>query len=964
MNRHFTSIELLVFWLMLILVPIIVVGWGWKSFLDHQTMYRQQQIERDLVNEAWYYQTDLQPTKAIDRQLKAVHDEFGFGEQTTPEKRRRFDSIDRAFFDEFLAAVEKRVGCRPLCVVLASGMRNGATIVGWNRAYAPTREKLRALRDCLRNWIDEHWRIWPSPQADRIGLSINRRFRTLFGADANLTSTSEFATEFVTHFRGFGGGFIVCGHGPRLNHDQKHPRLGHFLLVFHEHELNLQTLLKSCRTPFTPHMRRRIRWIRPTALPYLRRDATGVVYAEALRLSRTQRQLIRHGKTKYPGKVPVAEVSLPLQYCVAYEANLSWVIGLLQTAWFLAGTLLIISLAVHGIPVALGISARLAWGFLLALFPALAGICLLMSGWLFMRDGLQPSLAITEVDRTFDRIDDQLKAGILAKSREAQEMKRELLNLQHLGDEQAVAKIESWFEKTAFDMVFILYSSGREVFWNKTKVRSDPGMIKLFRHLMRDFFQTKSAGRESTADSLLAKTMTEQFVDAEKMARFLERGESLSRTPMGSLNQTVIPLYLRDPASGKLLAMVFLKGFMHFTDQHMDELLEQFGRDPDIGNGFERRSFAYSYYNPVYPSINDRSFPRGNDPYEEWKSLQPFAKRALNENVERIEQKARSDDKREWVRTRFLEATFFIAIGCVTEEAWNRLRPMLWGLVLVFLLALSFWGMQRETGRILAGPLDVLQEALRAAASGNFQWQLKLSPHDEFGATGGVFNHMAEKLIEREKMSRFVSEDILDRVSGGEEAAIQPGQGEQVETTVLVSDIRSFTTLSEQYAADQMVEMLNDYFTAMEDGIAREKGVIVSYIGDAIVAHFPQREGLDDCAVRAARAAWAMRQALIMLNRQRQSTGRFAVRTGIGLATGTLVSGVAGSAHGRLTQILLGAPFESATTLEVASKRAQASGIMIDTETARRCQGFYETRGLPNEPEVIEIVTTRTADRS
>mgnify|MGYP001608373320 CR=1 FL=1 len=121
---------------------------------------------------------------------------------------------------------------------------------------------------------------------------------------------------------------------------------------------------------------------------------------------------------------------------------------------------------------------------------------------------------------------------------------------------------------------------------------------------------------------------------------------------------------------------------------------------------------------------------------------------------------------------------------------------------------------------------------------------------------------MAEKLLEREHMSRFVSEDILTRISGGMEQSIQPGGGERLSTTVMVSDIRGFTKLSEQHSPEMVVSMLNDYFTAMEACIYGESGIIVSFIGDAVIAHFPTVLDQQPGALRSTKAAWNMRLAL------------------------------------------------------------------------------------------------------
>lgn len=269
------------------------------------------------------------------------------------------------------------------------------------------------------------------------------------------------------------------------------------------------------------------------------------------------------------------------------------------------------------------------------------------------------------------------------------------------------------------------------------------------------------------------------------------------------------------------------------------------------------------------------------------------------------------------------------------EERW-RLLGMVTGT-----LGLLLAGLVAATSFILIRPLGAFLAATRRAAGGDFAWRLTLPLRDEFTTMAGVFNLMAERLTERQRLSRFVSEDTLSAIAGEEEAAVRRG-GIQIQTTVLVSDIRSFTSLTEAHPPEAIVDLLNDYFTVMETCITDQQGVIVSFIGDAILAHFPahpERSAPATTAARALAAARAMRGALATLNQDRQARGLFQIATGIGIATGPAWSGVIGSQTGRLAQTILGETVDRATTLESATKRTGGSGILVDLATVEAAGG-------------------------
>jgi adenylate cyclase len=198
----------------------------------------------------------------------------------------------------------------------------------------------------------------------------------------------------------------------------------------------------------------------------------------------------------------------------------------------------------------------------------------------------------------------------------------------------------------------------------------------------------------------------------------------------------------------------------------------------------------------------------------------------------------------------------------------------------------------------------------------------------------------SEKRI-KSTMSRYMDPGIADRlVAAGAEVL----GGKDVECTVLFSDIRGFTTLTEQLGAQGTVALLNEYFTLMVDCIQKEEGMLDKFIGDAIMAAFGLPEGHEDDADRAVRAAIAMINTLETWNRQRIGEGKPPVNIGIGLNTDSVVSGNIGSKK-RMDFTIIGDGVNLASRLEAACK-LYGTKILVSEFTVRRLQGTYRQREI------------------
>ena len=213
----------------------------------------------------------------------------------------------------------------------------------------------------------------------------------------------------------------------------------------------------------------------------------------------------------------------------------------------------------------------------------------------------------------------------------------------------------------------------------------------------------------------------------------------------------------------------------------------------------------------------------------------------------------------------------------------------------------------------------------------------------------------------RDTFGRYVGRDVMSQVLAENPTL----QGDRREVSVLVSDLRGFTTLSEAMPAEQVAAHLNEYFPAMIDAIFAERGMVNDFIGDGILAVFgaPLPDG--DHAWRAARAALAMQAALERLNREWAARGIATLRMGIGIHTGVVFAGnVGGPSRIKYTVVgdtvnvtarLEGLNKELGTTTLITAEVEKALGDRVET----RYRGEAPVKGRAEPLRVYELLAVR-----
>ncbi|MBP7635030.1 adenylate/guanylate cyclase domain-containing protein, partial [Candidatus Ozemobacteraceae bacterium] len=265
------------------------------------------------------------------------------------------------------------------------------------------------------------------------------------------------------------------------------------------------------------------------------------------------------------------------------------------------------------------------------------------------------------------------------------------------------------------------------------------------------------------------------------------------------------------------------------------------------------------------------------------------------------------------------------------------------------LLSLTFWLLAAYTlallmlaghflGRLFANPLDGLIAAVHRLRHGEFGLTVEIRSADEFEVIGNEISSMSRGVRERNRLRRFVSGLAADAVASGREAGVR------VEMTILFAHIRDFTAVSDVLGASGTVALLNGYFTAMEAAVVSHAGTIDKFIGDAVMAVFhPDRTGPTH-PTAACRAAATMRKALREFNLDRSAGGDREIAIGIGIATGTVISGRVGSAIRRQDFTVIGDTVNLAARLSSLACSDGFGAVLLSGATASSLEPSFRTR--------------------
>jgi adenylate cyclase len=210
---------------------------------------------------------------------------------------------------------------------------------------------------------------------------------------------------------------------------------------------------------------------------------------------------------------------------------------------------------------------------------------------------------------------------------------------------------------------------------------------------------------------------------------------------------------------------------------------------------------------------------------------------------------------------------------------------------------------------------------------------------------------------QKELVRRFATPEVAREL---QESGFALG-GKRVEGTVMFADIRGFTALAESLPPEETIELLNTWYTLMFDAIRSHGGIVSQIAGDGLMAIFGAPVPLPGHGPAAVRAAREMIETIDLFNVERAALAKPELRIGIGIASGEMVAGYAGT-NERATYTCIGDTVNLAARLEAHTKVAQRA-ILVDAATraalddaiAVDALGPVEIRGKSAAVEVFAI---------
>lgn len=206
-------------------------------------------------------------------------------------------------------------------------------------------------------------------------------------------------------------------------------------------------------------------------------------------------------------------------------------------------------------------------------------------------------------------------------------------------------------------------------------------------------------------------------------------------------------------------------------------------------------------------------------------------------------------------------------------------------------------GMAFVLGNRITQPIDKLVNASRAISKGEYNFRFKERRKDELGLLMDAFNDMAQGMLEKSQvksaLSRYVSPGVAREIlSNLNDVKLS---GKRVEGSVLFADIKGFTQIAENIRPEELIEMLNRYFTLVTRACEINNGIVDKYMGDGVMLVFGAPEADTEHAFHAVSCALLIQKLVMQENERREQQGLFPVQFRIGLNTGRMLAGNMGS---------------------------------------------------------------------
>ncbi len=252
---------------------------------------------------------------------------------------------------------------------------------------------------------------------------------------------------------------------------------------------------------------------------------------------------------------------------------------------------------------------------------------------------------------------------------------------------------------------------------------------------------------------------------------------------------------------------------------------------------------------------------------------------------------------------------------------------LLSGVILVAALLIVYY-----VGLKYTRPILEIADAATKVHDGNLDITLKIDTNDELEELAKRFNHMVGGLKEKRHMQKYVSDSTIGMIQNSSYAELNLG-GEYRELTILFSDIRNFTALSETKKPDEVVEIVNFYLDLQSEIIKRYSGDIDKFVGDEVMVAFSGEGSID----RAMACAVSIQEKILSENITREQRAQTICEVGIGICYGGVIVGNIGSKD-RMDCTSIGSTVNLAARL---CSQAAPAQILIEATSYEQSQKIH-----------------------
>ena len=262
-------------------------------------------------------------------------------------------------------------------------------------------------------------------------------------------------------------------------------------------------------------------------------------------------------------------------------------------------------------------------------------------------------------------------------------------------------------------------------------------------------------------------------------------------------------------------------------------------------------------------------------------------------------------------------------------EAVNRVQRGITEVTLLFLVVAILASI--ILAERIVQPVKRLMAGVAEMGKGHFDIVVPVTTRNEIGELTSAFNATAKSLKEKEHLKSvaksYMGQEVMEQAMSVE-GDLQLG-GERRLVTILFSDIRDFTAMSEKMKPEEVVTMLNEYFSEMTAIVVKNGGVVDKFMGDAIMAVYGIPKPRADHAELAVKTSVEMLQRLQALHQEWETKGKPIIKMGIGLNTGEVVVGNIGS-QDRMSYTIIGDPANVASRVQALNKTYHTTLLLTD----------------------------------